>query len=176
MKHVFAALTAIGLVFANAAAQDEPGHERPQQHGHPHDQKPAPGPNPAPRIGAPNRHEGAGVQPNLGRIQGHTDADRPGAGPHGFDARNGFKGNFHAEQRFHATPWHPPRGYQYRHWSYGERLPALYFAPSLWISSFALYGLMAPPPDTVWVRSGPDALLVDRATGGILRVQYDVFY
>lgn len=35
---------------------------------------------------------------------------------------------------------------------------------------------MAPPPDAVWVRYGPDALLVDRMTGEIIRVQYGVFY
>jgi Ni/Co efflux regulator RcnB len=113
--------------------------------------------------------------------------NRPGAqsgpGRRDFDRRrdnrpdwNRFHGNFHAERRFHAKPWHPPRGYQYRRWTYGERLPSLYYSRSLWISTFALFGLMAPPPDTVWVRSGPDALLVDRDTGEIIRVQYGVFY
>ena len=175
MKHLLAALTLTSLVFAGAAAQDEHGRDA-QQHGNPPGH--GPGPERGPQIGGPNRHDPPGFRPDLGRVQGHTDPDRPGAGPHGFGHRDfgSIHGNFHAERRFHAAPWHPPRDYQYRRWTYGERLPSLYFAPGLWITSFGLYGLMAPPPDTVWVRNGPDALLVDRDSGEIIRVQYDVFY
>jgi Ni/Co efflux regulator RcnB len=84
-----------------------------------------------------------------------------------------FGGNFHAEHRFHAGEWHGP---QYRHWTFGERLPPAYYSRSLWIGSYGIYGLMAPPADAVWVRSGPDALLVDRATGEVIRVEYGIFY
>ena len=35
---------------------------------------------------------------------------------------------------------------------------------------------MPPPPGTVWVRYGRDALLIDRYTGEVIQVEYSVFY
>ena len=75
--------------------------------------------------------------------------------------------------RFHAGEW---RGPHYRHWKFGERLPPAYYSRGLWINSYGIYGLMTPPADAVWVRSDPDALLVDRYTGEVIRVVYGIFY
>jgi len=52
-------------------------------------------------------------------------------------------------------------GFQYRRWALGERLPGPYFARSFWIGDFGIYGLFAPPYGYVWVRYGPDAVLID---------------
>ena len=180
MKAFVAAMAASALVLGTALAQENPrpehgttAHPGHGPQGGPHPANAAPHPNNAmtnrpgmnrPDLG-PNRpgHNDHVNNPSNDRPMRRPDLDR-------------FHGNFNAERRFHAGPWRPPRDYHYRRWSYGERLPALYFAPNFWIASFGLYGLMAPPPDAVWVRSGPDALLVDRATGEIIRVQYGVFY
>jgi Ni/Co efflux regulator RcnB len=49
-------------------------------------------------------------------------------------------------------------------------------AADFFLTSYWLYGLDPPPPDYVWVRDGPDAVLVDRYTGEVIQVVYDVFY
>lgn len=79
-------------------------------------------------------------------------------------------------RRFHGNSYNAPQGYQYRHWSYGERLPRGYFVRSYWLTSFMMYDLFAPPDGLVWVRVGNDALLIDEETGAIVQVRYDVFY
>jgi Ni/Co efflux regulator RcnB len=63
-----------------------------------------------------------------------------------------------------------------RRWSYGQNLPAAYYARSYWIDDFLLYALYGPPAGYVWVRVGDDALLIDRYTGRIAAVEYGVFY
>jgi Ni/Co efflux regulator RcnB len=92
-----------------------------------------------------------------------------------FDVKR-YQRTFNAQRRFNAGTYHPPQGYNYRRWSYGQRLPAVYFRQNFWLTNFVLYGLMPPPPDCMWVRYGPDALLVDRYTGEIIQVSYGVFY
>jgi Ni/Co efflux regulator RcnB len=87
-----------------------------------------------------------------------------------------YQRNVTAPRRYHYGTYHAPRGYHYTRYSYGQRLPALYFASNFWLSDFVNFGLMAPPDGYVWVRYGDDAVLVDRYTGEILQVQYNVFY
>ena len=84
--------------------------------------------------------------------------------------------NFRAPRRFHVETYHPPRGYSYRRWNYGQYLPWAYYDRSFWMLDFLGFGLMAPPPGCVWVRFGPDALLVDLESGEIIHVVYGVFY
>ena len=98
--------------------------------------------------------------------------NRPGARPDYSKYRRAVT----APRRFHAGHYRAPRGYSYQRWSYGQRLPSMYYANNFWLSNFLIYGLFAPPPDAVWVRYGPDALLVDRYTGEIISVEYNVFY
>jgi Ni/Co efflux regulator RcnB len=82
----------------------------------------------------------------------------------------------HARHRFHVGPYRGPRGYYYHRWNYGQYLPPMYFVRSYWLIDFLIYGLMAPPPGCIWVRYGPDALLIDLETGEIVQVVYGVFY
>ena len=35
---------------------------------------------------------------------------------------------------------------------------------------------LPPPPGTIWVRDGSDALLIDQGDGEIIQVDYSVFY
>lgn len=81
-----------------------------------------------------------------------------------------------ASKRYRAGVYHAPHGYRYQRWSYGQYLPSSYFARSFWLTNALAYGLFSPPSDAVWVRYGPDALLVDRYNGEVISVQYNVFY
>ena len=84
--------------------------------------------------------------------------------------------NVVAAHRFHAGPYRAPPGFRYRRWVFGERLPGIYFGRDFWITDFIAFGLFAPPDGLVWVRYGPDALLIDEYTGEIIQVDYAVFF
>lgn len=95
---------------------------------------------------------------------------------HRFDVTRFYR-NYYAPRRFHIGVYHAPRGYYYRRWSYGDYLPSAYYGSAFWLTNFIAYGLFTPPDDDlIWVRYGPDALLVDRYTGEIIQVRYNVFY
>jgi Ni/Co efflux regulator RcnB len=90
--------------------------------------------------------------------------------------RHAYQRNVSAPRHFHAGSYRAPQGYSYRRWSYGQSLPAVYFSRGYWINDYNSYGLMAPPYGLVWVRFGPDALLIDQYNGEIVQVDYGVFY
>jgi len=82
-----------------------------------------------------------------------------------------------APRRFRAArPWIAPRGFVFRRFHLGERVPSVLLAPIYFLMDYSLYGLEPPPPGYVWVRDGTDAVLVDRYTGEVVQVEYDVFY
>ncbi len=87
-----------------------------------------------------------------------------------------YNRNFAAARRFHVATYRQPYGYSYRRYSYGQHLPRSYFGRNFWLSNFLIYGLFSPPPGYIWVRYGPDALLIDEETGEIVQVQYNMFY
>jgi Ni/Co efflux regulator RcnB len=84
--------------------------------------------------------------------------------------------NFDAPHRYRARSYDAPRGYYYQRYSYGQRLPRIYYARNFWLMDFVMFGLFSPPEGYIWVRYGPDALLIDEETGEIVQVQYNVFY
>jgi Ni/Co efflux regulator RcnB len=84
--------------------------------------------------------------------------------------------NVVAAHRFHAGIYRAPPGYFYRRWSFGEMLPAVYWGRDYWLTDFLAFGLFAPPDGYVWVRYGPDALMIDEYTGAIIQVDYGVFF
>ena len=87
-----------------------------------------------------------------------------------------YQRNFAATHRYRVGSYRPPYGYSYRRYSYGQHLPRNYYVRNFWLADFLMYGLFAPPPGYVWVRYGPDALLIDEETGEIVQVRYDMFY
>lgn len=87
-----------------------------------------------------------------------------------------YRRNFSSPRRYHWNVYRRPAGWYNHRWAYGERLPRGWFARDYWISSFLMFGLMAPPDGYVWVRVGDDALLIDADTGEVIRVVYGVFY
>ena len=86
-----------------------------------------------------------------------------------------FRRTMVATRHFHAGPYRAPPGFHYRRWALGERLPGEFFARSFWLADFGIYGLFAPPYGYVWVRYGPDAVLIDQYTGEVISVDYGVF-
>jgi Ni/Co efflux regulator RcnB len=76
----------------------------------------------------------------------------------------------------HRPPFHYPHGYHYRRWHIGWVLPHIFLSNSYYFNDWAMLGFGPPPPGYVWVRYGPDLLLVNRHTGRIRDVVYNVFY
>lgn len=81
-----------------------------------------------------------------------------------------------AARRFHVAAYVRPSGWYYHRWTFGEFLPAFFFVRTYWILDWSDFGLILPPPGTVWVRVGDDAILIDQFTGEIIIVEYGVFY
>ena len=66
-------------------------------------------------------------------------------------------------RRFHAPDYRRPPGWYAHRWTFGEFLPAPFWAQDYWLNG--LYGLMpcaAAALWRVWVRDGDDALLIDQ--------------
>ena len=78
--------------------------------------------------------------------------------------------------RIRARTFVYPRGYHYRRWSIGAILPRLFLSSSYYWTDWSALGLLPPPPGYVWVRYGPDILLVNRFTGRVADVIYGAFY
>ncbi len=87
-----------------------------------------------------------------------------------------YQWNRTSQQRYHYRPYEPPHGYYYRHWTYGQVFPTVFWSQNYWLTDYYSFGLVNPPYGYVWVRYGPDALLVNVYNGQILSVEYNVFY
>lgn len=83
---------------------------------------------------------------------------------------------FRAPHRFRIGIYRRPYGWYSHRWVIGEWLPRGWFVRDYWITDFGLYGLLAPPDGLIWVRVGPDAMLIDEETGEVIQVEYGLFY
>ena len=166
MKRALIVAAAVGLL-APAVAMAQSGE--PKQHG-----------ETAPAAGAPNR--GGAMQPQQARPQ----MARPqGMGPMRQEQTNlvrplpprgqqfWHRGQYYG--RVQAPPFVYPRGWGYRQWWIGGRLPPLFVSPGYYYPDWAALGLQAPVPGYVWVRFGPDLLLVNLVTNEIEDVVYGAF-
>ena len=72
--------------------------------------------------------------------------------------------------------WRPPSGFYSRDWRFGEYLPRSWYGAGWWLEDPWAFRLPLPPPGYGWVRSGDDALLIDRHTGRVVQVVRDVFW
>ena len=79
-----------------------------------------------------------------------------------------------SERRYNAGRYSPPRGYQVRQWSYGQRLPS-YYSQGYVVNDYNRYGLRAPPRGYHYVRSGSDVVLAAVAGGLITAVIAGLF-
>ena len=80
-----------------------------------------------------------------------------------------------SQRRYSANRYTPPRGYQARSWSYGQRLPAQYRSRGYVVNNYSSYGLRAPPRGYEYVRTGNDVVLTAVATGLITAVIAGLF-
>ena len=96
-----------------------------------------------------------------------------GVGPH---AAGRFSYRGRTLSSFRAAPFRYPSGWGYRSWAVGGILPALFLSDAYFINNWGSYDLGPPPPGEHWVRYGPDALLVNDASGSIDDVIHGVFY
>lgn len=78
--------------------------------------------------------------------------------------------------RIRAQSFRYPRGYHYRRWNRGSILPRLFLSSLYYFTNWAALGVGPPPRGYVWVRYGPDLLLVNRYNGRIADVIYGAFY
>lgn len=82
----------------------------------------------------------------------------------------------HARYRYHHGVYHAPRGYYYRTWHRGDRLPRGWYTSSYVVYDWRPYRLYAPPHGYHWVRVGNDVVLTAIATGIVLDVLYNIWY
>lgn len=132
----------------------------------------------------PPRHPPGGARgPGMHQVE-------PFRAPHGYPAiappggwdrrpphmdRPAFNHNFRAPHPYRVGPYLPPPHFAYRTWAYGDILPGPFWAQRYWIGDYWLFGLDIPPVGFEWVRYGPDALLIDTATGTVEQVVYGLF-
>ena len=136
-----------------------------------------------------NDNHDNGRRPDFGRQDNRSGFDnrsnygsgdrygRPSNAPRpDFSQFRDFHRNFSAPHRYRAPSYSRPQGYYYRRWTFGDFLPSLFWGQQFWLSDYYAYDLPPPPRGTVWVRYGNDALLIDRYTGEIITVEYNMFY
>lgn len=151
---------------------------RPNRPNRPTGERPTIQPAPAPggqRPGMrPPSNERPSIQPVPGR-PGQPSSNRPGRPSiQPIPNRPGQRPpNF---QPIHRPGFNYPRGYRYRRWNIGLILPSIFLSNYYYFNDWNAYGLYAPPPGYVWVRYGPDLLLVNRRSGRIRYVIYGAFY
>jgi Ni/Co efflux regulator RcnB len=121
-----------------------------------------------------NVHDNVHVGVHGGGV--HVGVHGGGIGIRGGARLSHFHASFRAPHRFHGRAWIAPRGFHYRRFSVGERIPGVLLAADFFLDDYAAYGLEYPGSEYVWVRDGDDAVLVDRYTGDVIEVEYDVFY
>lgn len=109
---------------------------------------------------------------------GHNDRDDHGHNAGGVHVNiniGSYRKTVSASRHFRIGVYRAPAHYSYRRWGIGERLPNEYYARDYWLTDFSAYDLVAPPDGYVWVRFGPDALLIDEDSGEVIQVVYGVF-
>lgn len=76
----------------------------------------------------------------------------------------------HALRRYHAGTYNRPYKWYSYDWRVGQKLPQDWYAHEYWIEDWRSFGLFAPPAGLIWVRVGPDAVLIDENSGEIVTV------
>ena len=126
-------------------------------------------------------HRSRGGHDNSG-FGARTGASNPFAGGRTHAGRghnsafDGLRRAFNAPHHYRYGSYHRPSGWYAHRWNYGEFLPSFFFTRSYWINDYSDFDLSDPPPGTVWVRYGDDALLIDEYSGEVIQVVYGIFY
>lgn len=163
MKPLLCAVSAIALILPSVIAAQPSGtqqNQSQQRPGRPSGERPQNRPS-RPSGQRPNHRPRppTAVHPT----QPIRPPSRPGVRPPHF-------------RPIHRPGFRWPHGYRYRRRGIGSILPHIFLSNYYYFNDWRLLGLGPPPPGFVWVRYGPDLLLVDRRTGRIRRVIYGAFY
>lgn len=94
--------------------------------------------------------------------------------PRTFD-RGTYQRNYSAPRHYHWQSYNRPSGWYYRRWVFGQIFPRIFWGRDYWLTDYWMFDLPVPPYGYVWVRYGDDALLVNKRTGRVLQVVYDLF-
>lgn len=78
--------------------------------------------------------------------------------------------------RYRGEAFSYPRGYGYRYYQPGVRIPRVYFDSRYYIGRPDFYRLPPAYGGTRWLRIGPDALLIRAYDGQVVRVIRGLFY
>ena len=147
----------------------QPGQAQPNRQARPQAQVQAPStPSHANRPGRPS-----GERPSIQPVPNQPGANRPGNNRPGNTRPGTRPTNFRPVR---AAPFRYPQGYHYRRWNIGLILPSLFLTNYYFYNEWAAVGAYPPPPGFIWVRYGPDLLLVGRHSGRIRDVIYGAFY
>lgn len=112
-------------------------------------------------------------RPNRPSVQPTRPVQRPYVRPPTYRPGQTRPSSF---RRIHRPTYNYPRGYSYRRFNIGFILPRLFFANQYYFYDYYALGVGPPPPGYIWVRYGPDLLLVQRRTGRVVDVIYGAFY
>lgn len=174
----YATALSLAIVPAFAIAQTPPhkggGGGKPPAH---HTGTPHATPHAAPHGHGPAHPHGTPHAGGPGRGHGPAAHARPvyGHGVYHGPRGNRFYYNGRYFGRIHGRPWAWPSGYGYHRFYAGGILPAIFLGSAYVYADYLALGLAAPEPGFVWVRYGPDLVLVNQATGQIVNVAYGVF-
>ena len=164
MKRIFVVVAALILVLPGLSMA-QPVQIQPVRPGRPGSPPPGPPPRPAPPRPAPPRP-----------VPGRPGNYRPPVQIQPLPPRgNQFwhRGRYYG--RIPGPAYVYPRGWGYRRWWIGARLPPVFLTPGYAFPGWATLGLQAPVPGYSWVRFGPDLLLVNLTTGEVEDVVYGAF-
>ena len=192
MNRLLCTACAFALVVPSIAAaqpQNDKQHggqqhaARPQNSGGQHAARPAGGGHGQPMQNQPARQSGERPQFQAAPVV-RDRASRQGRpmGSAGQAVQSGPSRSFRSGVRspnfqpVRAPAFRYPRGYHYRRWNIGLILPSLFLTDYYFYNNWATLGAYPPPPGFVWVRYGPDLLLVSRRSGRIRDVIYGAFY
>lgn len=78
--------------------------------------------------------------------------------------------------RYRGPVYVHPRGYGYRPWNIGYRLPSAYYSDRYWIGDPGYYRLPPAYRGTRWVRVGTDALLISVYNGMIVQAVRGLYW
>ncbi len=111
--------------------------------------------------------------------------DRRGGWDRGDRGRDWDRGNWDRRDRndwrwdrprYRGPAFIHPRGYGYRNWGVGYRLPPAYFSGRYFIGNPGYYRLPPAYYGTRWIRVGPDALLIRIGDGIVLRAVRGIYW
>jgi Ni/Co efflux regulator RcnB len=90
------------------------------------------------------------------------------------DYRHGYRPE--SQGRYRAGEYQRPRGYYYRAWHRGDRLPPAWRSRHYIVHDYNVYRLRTPPRGYHWVRVDNDVVLAAVTTGVVLQVINNLFY